>query len=289
MEGGTTGGAGGPVVTVTNTEDFTKAVGLKTPCIVQIQGKIDLGGRQINVRNDKTIVGLGADAELIGGLKISGYNNLILRNLTLRSSQGDGLTIQKARHVWVDHCTFVDASDGQLDISHAADWITISWCTFSYTANPRGHNFVNLIGHSDGNSKEDTGTLHVTFHHNWWGALCVERMPRVRFGRVHLFNNYFNVPGNNYCIRAALHAEVLSEQNHFENADEPFEYYHKKEFEPVGKIRDLGSKLVNCTNVRPAEDAVFTPAYACKPDAVSTVPNLVTNFAGAGRGLFAPQ
>lgn len=278
----TTGGAGGPVVTVDNAADFEKCVGLKTPYIVQVKGTIDLGGSQATVRNDKTIIGLGTDAVLIGGLKISHYNNLIVRNLTIRNSKGDGLTIQDARQVWVDHCTFIDAKDGQLDITHAADWITVSWCKFYYTVNS-GHNFVNLIGHSDGNSKEDTGTLHVTWHHNWWSTLCVERMPRVRFGQVHLYNNYFNVPGNNYCIRAALHSEILSESNHFENADEPFEYYRKSEAQPVGKIRDVGSKLVNCTNVHPAKDLVFAPPYACSPDPADQVAAIVMAGAGAGK------
>jgi pectate lyase len=65
------------------------------------------------------------------------------------------------------------------------------------------HRFSNLVGHSDNNASEDAGRLHVTFHHNWWGQLVHERMPRVRFGRVHVYNNFYNSPGNNYCIRAA--------------------------------------------------------------------------------------
>jgi pectate lyase len=278
----TTGGAGGPTVAVDNADDFKQYVGLKTPYIVQVQGTIDLGGSQATVRNDKTIVGIGADATLLGGLKISHYDNLIVRNLTIRDSNEDGLTIQDARHVWVDHCTFIDAGDGQLDITHAADWITISWCKFLYTVDS-GHNFVNLIGHSDSNGDEDAGTLHVTWHHNWWSTLCVERMPRVRFGRVHLYNNYYNAPGNNYCIRAALFSEVLSESNHFENADEPFEYYAEDEADPVGRIRDIGSALVNATNVYPAVDDVFTPPYPYALDPVGDIPALVIAGAGAGK------
>jgi pectate lyase len=278
----TTGGAGGPVVTVSNADDFKKYCGTKTPFTVQVKGTIDLDGKQITVRNDKTILGLGTDAVVIGGLKISHYDNLIVRNLTIRNCQGDGLAIQDARRVWVDHCTFIDAKDGQLDITHAADWITVSWCKFLYTAD-HGHNFVSLIGHSDKNGPEDTGTLHVTWHHNWWSTLCKERMPRVRFGRVHLYNNYFNVPGNNYCIRAALNSEILSESNHFENADEPFEFFSGKDANPAGKIRDIGSKLVNCTNVHPATDSVFTPPYAYTPDPVDQVAAIVQAGAGAGK------
>jgi pectate lyase len=108
-------------------------------------------------------------------------------------------------------------------------------------------------------------------------------MPRVRFGRVHLYNNYYNAPGNNYCIRAALHSEILSEGNHFENADEPFEFFGDKGSRPPGKIRDVGSTLVNCTNIYAATDTVFTPPYAYKPDPVNQVPAIVQARAGAGK------
>ena len=52
------------------------------------------------------------------------------------------------------------------------------------------------------------GRKLVTWHHNWWSSNVHERMPRVRFGDVHVFDNYYSSSGNNYCIRAGFHSNV---------------------------------------------------------------------------------
>ena len=83
------------------------------------------------------------------------------------------------------------------------------------------HRFASLIGHSDDNAGEDTNRLKITFHHNWWGERILERMPRVRFGQVHVFNNYFGAAGNNYAVRAGRGAQLLVEGNYFDNAKNP--------------------------------------------------------------------
>ena len=42
--------------------------------------------------------------------------------------------MQKAsHHVWFDHDDISDGSDGNLDITHASDYITISWTKFHYS------------------------------------------------------------------------------------------------------------------------------------------------------------
>ncbi len=278
--GGTTGGAGGPTVTVTNATDFNTYVGSHDPYIVQVSGTIDLGGSQATVRENKTIVGIGTNPTILGGLKISGYNNLIVQNLTLRGASNDGVTVQNAQHVWIDHCTVIDAADGSIDITHAAEWVTVSWCKFVYTTD-HGHDFVNLIGHDDANGAEDRGHLHVTFHHNWWSTLCIERMPRVRFGQVHVYNNYYGCTGNNYCIRAALEAQILAENNYFENVNTAWEYYTLSGQTP-GKIRAVGNVFVNTAVPAGGNDTVFSPAYSYTLDAASNVKTIVTAGAGAG-------
>lgn len=144
----------------------------------------------------------------------------------------------------------------------------------------RGHDFGNLIGHSDSNAAEDTGQLHVTFHYDWWSTLCIERMPRVRFGRVHSYNNYFNAPGNHYCIRASSSSEVFAVKNVFENISTPYEYYA-----PDGKILAVGNATINGTAVSSFNDSVFTPPYACTTDETNLVAGMVANNAGAGRLL----
>lgn len=277
--GGTTGGAGGPTVTVTNATDLQTYVGSHDPYIVQVSGTIDLGGSQATVRENKTIVGLGSNATILGGLKISGYNNLIVQNLTLKGASNDGLTIQNAQHVWVDHCTVIDAADGSIDITHACEWVTVSWCKFLYTVD-HGHDFVNLIGHDDANGAEDRGHLHVTFHHNWWSTLCIERMPRVRFGQVHVYNNYYGCTGNNYCIRAALESQILAESNYFDNVNTAWEYYTLSGQTP-GKIRAVGNVFVNTAVPAGGNDSVFAPPYSYTLDTASNVKSIVLAGAGA--------
>jgi len=296
---GTTGGAGGPIVIVDNFTDFDFYVDNNTgPYIVLVQGTINLGTSNVRIRDNKTIIGIGTNATLVGDLKVFGNNNVIIRNITFTNpngvGDGDGLTLQLCENVWVDHCTFVDCDDGSLDITHAADWVTVSYCHFYYTNPANTHRFSNLVGHSDNNAGEDTGKLHVTFHHNWWGQLVHERMPRVRFGRVHCYNNYYNSPGNNYCVRVALECEVLMENNYFKDVDQPWEYFTDVGQTP-GKIFSSGDVLDNVTGLIPATDLLTAesnglnpPPYAYTPEAASGIPASVTNNAGAGKGPFAP-
>jgi len=75
----------------------------------------------------------------------------------------------------LDHCELYsdatiekDLYDGLLDITHAADWTTVSK---TYLHN---HWKVSLIGHSDKNGAEDTGHLHVTMHNNYWLSVGAE-------------------------------------------------------------------------------------------------------------------
>jgi pectate lyase len=305
---GTTGGAGGPTVTVSTFEDFEFYVDNDSgPFVILVQGTINLGSSNVRVRDNKTIIGLGTNATLVGDLKVFGNNNVIIRNITFTNPNGagdnDGLTLQECENVWVDHCTFVDCSDGSLDISHGADWITVSWCHFYYTDTGNSHRFANLIGHSDNNAGEDTGKLHVTFHHNWWGQLVHERMPRVRFGRVHLYNNFYNSPGNNNCIRAARDSEVLVENNYFDSVKNVWELYRTEGVD--GKVFASDNVEVNTTWAAgddsssiqiPGTDVLSadanglnpTPPYTYALNAAAGIPNAVTNNAGAGKGPFAP-
>ena len=218
VNGMTTGGAGGPTVTVTTAADLDFYGTQPGPYIIQIQGTIDLSNlaNSLHATSNKTFVGLGANATVIGGFGFYGVSNIIVQNLTITNSinvgEGDGITIKNAaHHIWVDHCTLFDCPDGEIDITVGSDYVTISWCKFYYTVNT-SHDFVNLIGASD----SDSGNYYVTFHHNWWSTLCVERMPSVRFGHAHIYNNYYNTPGNNYNIRVRIASECLIENNYFE-------------------------------------------------------------------------
>ncbi len=275
-----TGGDGGSTAIVTTASAFISAVGAATPQVVMFSNSFDLGASDINVRNNKTIIGLGVSCVLTGDLRIYHATNVIIRNVFFTNpnsaGDGDGITCQYSTRVWIDHCTFTDCGDGSLDITHGSDFVTATWNKFQYTFDS-GHNFVNLIGHSDSNAAEDLNKLRVTFHHNWWSTLCVERMPRVRFGKIHSYNNYFNAPGNNYCIRASISSEVFAVQNVFQNVNNPFNY-----FAPNGKMRSVSNAFINCTGLTNVNDFVFTPPYDYTMDETNVVAGLVTNYAGAG-------
>lgn len=288
VSGTTTGGAGGATVTVSTLSALTSAIKDDTRRIVRVSGTINLGSSSVRFGANKTIIGVGAGSGFIGNLKGVDKNNVIIQNLNFTNpnsvGDGDGLTLDGCTHVFVTHCTFKQCGDGSLDITHGSDYVTVSWCKFLYTSNT-GHNFVNLIGHSDNNAAEDTGKLRITFHHNWWSTLCAERMPRVRFGRIHSYNNYFNSPGNNYCFRASINSEILAQNNSFEKIKTPYEKFASSSStgSKVGKIRATGNQTVSCTDVKAFNDSVFTPPYSFSLGAASGVKAAVTSSSsGAG-------
>ena len=286
--GTTTGGGSSAAVTCTTLAQLTSAASDDVSRVVRISGMINLGTSNFRVGSNKTIIGVGASSGFIGNLICRFERNIVLQNLNFtnpnKAGDGDGLTLYGSTNVWVTRSTFKQCGDGALDITHGADNITVSWCKFLYTSNT-GHNFVTLIGHSDNNATEDAGKLHVTLHHNWYSTLCVERMPRVRFGRVHSYNNYFNTPGNMYCMRASIQSEIRSQNNSFENVNRPYEKFASSSTtgNQVGKINASGDARVNTTNVVNFTDAVFTPPYSYTLASASTVKAAVTSTTtGAG-------
>jgi pectate lyase len=208
------------------------------PRVIEIDGSFDVP--VLEVTSHKTLRGVGPNATLRGGIRIRGkagamVHDVIVQNLHVdgRSSavDGDAIQLSFAHHVWIDHVEVWDGPDGNLDVTHASSWITVSFTRFRYSSQYRAadgetadHRFSSLIGHSDDNTEEDTDRLKVTFHHNHWAEGVVERMPRVRFGQVHVLNNYFHAQGNNYCVRAGRGAQLLVEANHFDGVRSPHQF-----------------------------------------------------------------
>ncbi|MDW8308060.1 MAG: immunoglobulin domain-containing protein [Verrucomicrobiales bacterium] len=299
-----TGGAAGPVVYVGSASQLEAYSDVNPPYTIYITNSFNLSGMSTHIRNNKTVIGVGNVVLTGGGLYLYRATNVIIRNLTIRNSTEDGIGLHYSANVWIDHCTIMDCADGAIDITQQSDNITISWCRFTYTsAAPGNHNYVSLIAASDA----DTGNYRVTYHHNWWDVNCIERMPSVRFGRAHIFNNYYNAPGNNYCVRTRKQAECRVENNFFQNVRNPWEQYITSFGDVQGKLFAAGNNVAflqsafgvtwtgNITNndgtVRmmiPGTNVVFTPPYSYTLDPVANVPALVTNFAGAGKGPFAP-
>ncbi|MFM2420867.1 MAG: hypothetical protein RL385_5590 [Pseudomonadota bacterium] len=231
------GGSAAPVRPKTAAE-LVMVAGEDAPRVIEIDGTFDVPALQ--VASHKTLRGIGSKATLRGAVRIRGkadapVHDVILQNLNIdgktSAADGDAVQLVFAHHIWIDHIEVWDGPDGNLDITHASNWITVSNSRFRYTDQYRAadgetadHRFSSLVGHSDNNEKEDRDRLKVTFHHNHWAQGVIERMPRVRFGQVHVLNNYFAAPGNNYCVRAGRGAQLLVEANHFDGVASPHQF-----------------------------------------------------------------
>jgi pectate lyase len=203
LPNGTTGGGtnAGAAVTVDTMAELQSAASGSTATVILVEPGTYTG--TLTLGSNKTIIGKGPGVKIQGNVKISGssVSNIILRNFAIRGNNcstydacragADALAVENgAHHVWLDHLDIADGQDGNCDFSKEADYITVSFTKFSYTY-AKEHRFSNLISSSD-TSTADRGKLRITYMMSWWGERVNQRMPRGRFGKVHLFNNYFS-------------------------------------------------------------------------------------------------
>ena len=197
----------------------------------------------VHVLSNTSIIGMD-NAKLKGINLVLDSDNVIIRNIQFESpydyfpswdpnggpegnwnSQYDSISIKGGTHIWIDHSSFQDGPetvekyfgrkyehrDGLVDITNEADYITISYSTFE------NHNKTMLIGSSD-SKISDEGKLHVTLHHNYFHNV-VQRLPRVRFGQVHVYNNYFASDTTNgeyayaYALGVGKNSQIYAENN----------------------------------------------------------------------------
>lgn len=200
---------------------------------------------QINVGPNTTIVGLRG-ARLTGlTVMIDRASNVIVRNLTLVdardcfpawsptdgeagnwNSQYDQISVRRSENVWVDHNTFTDGDnpdsaqpvhfgrpyqvhDGSLDVTHTASLVTASWNRFT------GRDKLLLIGSSN-TVGPDVGRLKVTLHHNLFDGV-LQRLPRVRFGQVDIYNNHYRLGGDDfqYALGVGVQSAIYAQNNFF--------------------------------------------------------------------------
>jgi autotransporter-associated beta strand protein len=279
VNGITTGGVGGPTVTVTNGTDFNTQINIAGPRIIQVSGPISIG--RIFTTANKTIIGLSTNATLLGNLNISGVSNVIVRNLRITDPGNDGLTIREngalpgSHHIWIDHCTFYDCGDGACDMNNGAQYNTVSWCKFIYPTQLE-HRFTMI---ADGFASGGTTNFgYYTLHHNWWSTRCDQRMAASSYGRIHYYNNFFNCTNNFYASNARTGTEINSQNNYYAGVKDAMTVSSGTD----GKIQTSGNLYAGCTGtIHPGTDTVFAPPYAYTPDSTVDVPNLVTNGAGA--------
>lgn len=295
MNGGTTGGEGGTVVTVDNFADLEYyAESGTTPCIIQVSGTIDIGTGNLAISANKTLIGIGENPTLKGNVGFSNREgNIILENLNVTNpyagSSYDGISLkQDIYNVLVTKCTLYDTGDGAFDITNNSDFVTVSWCKFYYTpsAPDPGHTFACLVGSSD-KQTDDAANLRVTYHHNWWTTGVKERMPRVRYGQVHVYNNYYSdlVPGG-YCVGVGCGSRIRVENNYFNAVPDPWKDYYTGTGYDAGHIGwNTGNVFYNCTQPTWATNeyaAIFTPPYDYTLDNAADVKTMVQAYAGAG-------
>lgn len=157
-----------------------------------------------------------------GLFNMSGFENIIIRNLILVGPGaidvgGDDLmtATYNTKHLWVDHCEFIDGMDGNFDINSKSDFITISWCIFRYTERTFIHAYTNLIGANDNGQFNGEDNLNVTYANCIWDKGCDQRMPMVRFGTIHIMNCLYDCANNSAAVNPRKNSEVLIDRCYF--------------------------------------------------------------------------
>lgn len=207
----------------------------------------------VRIPSHTTLLGVAPGAGFVNAsLMISGVEQVIVRHLAIRNpcdvqpewdprdgdsgnwnSEFDGITVRNARHVWIDHNSFTDAPDtddrapiengkakqchdGALDITQGSDYVSVTYNHFAL------HEKNMLIGAGD-RFTDDRGRLRITLKGNLFEHIAA-RAPRVRYGQVHLFNNYYTgdrrhpTYAHNYSIGVAHASQVISDANVFDVA-----------------------------------------------------------------------
>jgi pectate lyase len=309
------GGANAKIIKLSGTIDMTEGVPYANTGDQAIRGLIRLP-------SNTTLIGAGPGAGIVNGhIVVSNVSQIIIRNLKIVNpcdvgpiwdptdgalgnwnSAFDGIGVSGSDHVWVDHNTFTDGAmtddllpiengqvkqchDGALDVTNASDYVTVSYNAFGQ------HRKNNLIGSSD-TATADTGKLRVSFSNNVFRDI-VSRAPRVRYGQVHLVNNYFvgskSQPAYpfEYAVGVGHASQILSNNNVFEIAGvtrcdevvQPIGGTVPGAFKDTGSTLN-GAALAGC----PAPGSVaFTPPYAYTARPLALVKANALAQAGGGK------
>lgn len=270
--GGTTGGAGGWVDTAETISELQTLAKKTGKGIIYIKGtmgdagsKTTKGGDRVVPTADKSFLGLPG-ATIKGGFDIK-VSNIVIRNVAVWGpgandiDGNDPIHIEGtgAKNIWIDHCLVSDGQDGNLDITNSATNVTVTWTKFSYSALSSNHQYCNLIG-SSATKTADT-VIKVTMAWNWWADGVVERMPRVRFGKVHVVNNLVKTNTSNYAVRAGQAANILVEKNLFAGTKEPINIFTDESGQMVKVTSDNVFKNTSGNKTGINDTKVFTPPY----------------------------
>ncbi|KAM7506280.1 hypothetical protein LguiB_005184 [Lonicera macranthoides] len=237
------------------------------------------------VNSFKTIDGRGVKVEIVNGpcINLNSVRYVIIHGIQIRQcktalvnglvstsphhverrigSGGDAITIFGSSNIWIDHCSLTRCTDGLIDITHGSTNVTISNNHFSH------HVKVMLLGHQDGFT--DDKIMKVTIAYNHFGRGLGERMPRVRYGYVHVANNKYD-KWKLYAIGGSSEPTILSEGNFYVAPDNVTHKEVTKRENHVGegtwkKWKWKSSKDVFRNGARFAESGFgnTSPLYSC--------------------------
>jgi hypothetical protein len=199
------------------------------------------------------------------------------------NSPDDGINIQgddvegTGNHIWIDHCTFTNCYDGALDVTHTASYVTLSWNHFY------NHDKACLQGHSD--SQTSDVAMKITWHHNYFDSTG-QRNPRVRYGKSHVFNNYYR-KCSLYGVSSNLEADVVVEGSYFLDVPIPFET--SRDASPLGDLVARNNILAGTTGTGSTRGTAFDPStfYTYSVDLAADIPTMLTSYAGSGKYDFS--
>jgi pectate lyase len=243
----TRGGKGGKIYVVTDSSDndlvnpkpgtLRHAVIQPVPLwIIFAHDMVIRLSEELIMTSHKTIDGRGANVHICNGagITLQFVKNVIIHGLHIHdikagngglirdsqdhfglrtASDGDGISIYGSSKIWIDHVSMSHCQDGLIDAIMASTAITISNCHFT------NHNEAMLFGASDGYSDDQMMQITVAFNH--FGRGLVQRMPRCRWGLVHVVNNDYT-HWLMYAIGGSQHPTIISQGNRFIAPANPF-------------------------------------------------------------------
>lgn len=287
-QNGTYGGRGGATVTVRTLADLEKYATSADPYIIVVAGAItmDPKGKEIKVASDKTIVGSGTAGQIVGGgfFLGQGVHNVIIRNLTIRDSyegtwndkdhDWDGIQMDGAHHVWIDHNDLRHMADGLIDSRKDTTYLTVSWNRLQQ------HNKAFGIGWT-----ENT-TADITIHHNWFHETEQRNPSTDNVAHAHLYNNYLqDDPGtsinSSYGNYARGNTKMVLENSYFEGMKNPVIK------DATASLVQRGSIFAGTTGRNESGGTAFDPKtyYNYTLDPASQVPSIVKSRSGPSSAI----
>ncbi len=257
------GGKSGSICIVNNLKDEGKGSlrdclkKEKTWVFFNVSGNINLKS-PLEIKSYTTIDGRGQEITIKNyGLVISKISNVVILNIKIRDGYDDAIKIiNNAENIWIDSVELSNFKDGLIDITLGARDISISKSKFE------DHDKGMLIGADE----LDIGDkyIRVTLYENFFDSIG-GRTPRLRYGKVHMFNNYIY----NWDFEAVTSqslGEIYSENNIFEAGRSKFAIVaddHLPWDKKIGYAVDINSYFLNGANVKGEgmnlEEKVFKP------------------------------